>query len=433
MLKPNGGWCWFQGERAIVVQDRLIFTTIAGDDFGGWDAGDLVATMHDFRTGQTTHFELHDRFHRDDHDVAGLSVLPDGRVLAVYGKHGGDRLQRWRNTMRPADIRDWSGEQTLDVGAGYTYSNLLRLGDEGGRLYNFHRGLGFNPNCTISDDDGRTWRYGWRLLEWNRDDFQTDPRHTGMDGRRPYLRYAGNGRDTIHFIATDDHPRAYDNSLYHGFYRAGKLHHSDGTVVGTPGTNGTSLLGPRSFTEVFRGGPDQVAWAVDLRLDASGNPHAVFSVQRDGAETRHERRGGGGQDHRYHYARWDGARWHVHEMARAGTKLYTGEDDYTGLAALDPHDPATVFISTNADPATGAPLVSATDGHRHWEIFSGVTRDGGASWSWTPITRDSTQDNLRPVIPQWTDGPRIVLWARGDLKSYTDYRLDIVMLKQPRR
>ncbi|NJM54759.1 MAG: hypothetical protein HC841_01455, partial [Verrucomicrobiae bacterium] len=48
VLKPNGGWCWFQGERAIVVQDRLIFTTIAGDDFGGWDAGDLVATMHDF-------------------------------------------------------------------------------------------------------------------------------------------------------------------------------------------------------------------------------------------------------------------------------------------------------------------------------------------------------------------------------------------------
>lgn len=433
VLKPNGGWCWFQGERTIVVQDRLIFTTIAGDGFGGWDAGDLVATMHDFRTGQTTHFELHDRFHRDDHDVAGLGVLPDGRVLAVYGKHGGDRLQRWRTTTRPADIRDWSGEQTLDIGAGYTYSNLLRLGDEGGRLYNFHRGLGFNPNCTISDDDGRTWRYGWRLLEWNREDFQNDPRHTGMDGRRPYLRYTGNGRDTIHFIATDDHPRAYDNSLYHGFYRAGKLHHSDGTVVGTPGTNGTSLLKPRSFTEVFRGGPDQVAWAVDLRLDASGNPHAVFSVQRDGAETRHERRGGGGQDHRYHYARWDGARWRVHEMARAGTKLYAGEDDYTGLAALDPHDPDTVFIATNADPATGAPLVSATDGRRHWEIFSGVTRDGGASWSWTPITRDSTQDNLRPVIPQWSGGPRIVLWARGDLKSYTDYRLDIVMLKQPRR
>jgi hypothetical protein len=120
-------------------------------------------------------------------------------------------------------------------------------------------------------------------------------------------------------------------------------------------------------------------------------------------------------------------------MARAGTKLYTGEDDYTGLAALDPHDPDTVFISTNADPATGAPLVSAADGHRHWEIFSGVTRDGGATWSWAPITRDSTQDNLRPVIPQWPGGSRIVLWARGDLKSYTDYRLDIVMLKQPRR
>jgi len=27
--------------------------------------------------------------------VAGLLVLPDQRVLAVYGKHGNDHLQRW--------------------------------------------------------------------------------------------------------------------------------------------------------------------------------------------------------------------------------------------------------------------------------------------------------------------------------------------------
>lgn len=430
VLQRNGGWCWFQGERAIVVKDRLIFTTIAGDDGHGWDAGDLVATAHDFTTGQTSHFELHDRFHRDDHDVAGLCVLPDARVLAVYGKHGNDRLQRWRITTQPADIRAWSEEQTLDVGAGYTYSNVYRLTGEDGRLYNFHRGLGFNPNCAISEDGGQSWRYGWRLMEWSREDFAGDPRYTGLDGRRPYLRYASDGRDTIHFLATDDHPRAYDNSIYHGFYRGGKLCRSDGSVIAAAGS---ATPKPREFTEVFRGDADHVAWTTDLRLDADGHPWIAFSVQRDGAATRTEKRTSGGEDMRYHYARWDGAAWHVHEMAFAGSKLYAGEDDYTGLVALDPHDPDTVVISTNADPRTGRPLLSTADGRRHWEIFRGTTADGGAHWQWRALTQDSTQDHLRPVIPPWPGGPRVVLWARGDLKRYTDYRLEIVARLEPRR
>lgn len=433
VLQRNGGWCWFQGERAVVVQDRLIFTSIAGDEGEGCHAGDLVATMHDFTSHQTSHFTLHDRFHRDDHDVAGLCVLPDERVLAVYGKHGNDRFQRWRSTTRPADISAWSEEQTLDVGAGYTYSNVFRLSAENGRLYNFHRGAGFNPNCTISDDDGRTWRYGWRLIAWTRADLAGDARFTGLDGSRPYLRYASDGRDAIHFIATDDHPRAYDNSIYHGFYRAGKLCRSDGTPAGECGTDGTSKLKPRSFTEVFHGDADHVAWTTDLRLDADGRPRMIFSVQRDGAATRALKKGGdGGQDHRYHFARWDGSRWQVHEMAFAGTRLYAGEDDYTGLVALDPQDANIVFISTNADPKTGHPLVSTADGRRHWEIHQGTTDDGGAHWKWSAITTNSAQDNLRPVMPAWPGGPRIVIWARGDLKTYTDYRLEIVMLEQAR-
>lgn len=433
VLIPNGGWCWFQGERAVAVNDRLIFTTIAGDDASGWDAGDLVATMHDLKTGTTTHHELHDKFHRDDHDVAGLLVLPDQRVLAVYGKHGNDRLQRWRITTKPADISEWREEQALDISASYTYSNVFQLDAEQGRIYNFHRGLGFNPNCNISDDGGKTWRYGWRLLEWMREDLQDDPRHTGLDGRRPYLRYSSDGRDTIHFITTDDHPRAYDNSIYHGFYRNGKLCRSDGMPAGEPGTDGTSMLKPRSFTEVFRGDADHVAWTTDLRLDATGRPRMIFSVQRDGAATRTLKKGGdGGQDHRYYFARWDGSRWQVHEMAFAGTRLYPGEDDYTGLAALDPQDANTAFISTNSDPQTGRSLVSIADGRRHWEIFQGTTSDGGAHWRWTPITVNSAHDNVRPVMPLWPDGPRVLLWARGSLKTYADYLLDIVMLRQDR-
>jgi hypothetical protein len=251
-----------------------------------------------------------------------------------------------------------------------------------------------------------------------------------MDGRRPYVCYTSNGRDAVHFIATDDHPRAYDNSIYHGYYQAGSLFSSDRRKLATPSTSELPLE-PRDFTEVFQGDAEHVAWACDIRVDLTGKPYAAFSVQVDGAQSR-KRRGEGGLDHRYYYGRWDGARWRVYPMAYAGTKLYAGEDDYTGLVALDPHDPNTVVISTNADPVTGESLTSTMDGQRHWELFQGQTKDAGKTWDWQALTSNSSADQLRPVIPELPGGPRVILWARGKLSTYTDYHLDIVALAQPR-
>ena len=428
-LKENGGWCWYQGPRAIVTaSERLIFTTIAGDAHGDADPGDLWATSWDLNSMSLEQFELHNRFHRDDHDVAALLELPEGKILAVYGKHGNDHLQRWRISERPADISAWSEEKVFDSGAAYTYSNLFRLNGEGGRIYNFSRTRGYNPNCSVSDDGGITWRYGWRLLTWDRRSLADDPRSTGVDGGRPYLRYASDGDETIHFITTHDHPRAYDNSIFHGFYRQGKLHASDGKVI----ADISEAPSPVAFTELFAGAADRVAWTVDLELDAAGNPYAAFSVQVDGAAGRGKRDPRFGQDHRYYYARWDGDAWQVHEMAHAGTCLYTKESDYTGLVALDPQDPNFAVISTNADPVTGAPLVSKSDGKRHWELYRGRTTDGGKTWDWKAITQNSEEDNLRPIIPDWPAPKRVVLWARGTLRTFTDYHLDIVGLVEER-
>ncbi|MCP5549035.1 MAG: glycoside hydrolase family 88 protein [Akkermansiaceae bacterium] len=432
-LASNGGWCWYQDPRAIVLKDgRVVFNTISGDTFAGRDAGDLWISEWNPETNTNSHFELHDKFHRDDHDVAALHVRGDGRILAVYGKHGNDKLQRWRISEKPGDISAWTEEKTFDTGAGYTYSNVYQLSAEGGRLYNFSRARGYNPNCTISEDDGLTWKYGWRLLSWSRDDMKGDPRFTGSDGGRPYLRYASNGTDTIHFIATDDHPRAYDNSIYHGFYRNGKLHASDGSVVGEPGRDGNSDLKPRSFTEIFQGGPDAVGWTTDLEVDKDGRPYAAFTVQVDGAGGRGKRQPQFGNDHRFWYGRFDGKQWHCHEIAHAGSKLYQNESDYTGLIALDPDDPDTVVISTDADPVSGEPLVSQTDGKRHRELFRGKTADGGKTWNWTAITKDSALDNLRPNIPSNPGGKRIILWCRGDMTIFTDYRFDIAGLAETR-
>jgi hypothetical protein len=61
-------------------------------------------------------------------------------------------------------------------------------------------------------------------------------------------------------------------------------------------------------------------------------------------------------DKRLMYARFDGDSWKLTYLARAGTKLYDSEQDYTGLGALDPNNPEVIYISTPYDPApTRAP------------------------------------------------------------------------------
>jgi hypothetical protein len=253
----------------------------------------------------------------------------------------------------------------------------------------------------MSDDSGGTWQLGGRLLQ-------------GRDGYGPYTKYAFDGDSTIHFVATEDHPRNFDNSLYHGFVRDGNVFRSDGSLMGPLSDGPDTKVNAWELTKIFSGDPDNVAWMTDLELDADGRPCVVFSVQKDG---RGLSRGKGGFDHRFHFARWDGAAWHSHEIAYAGTRLYPGEDDYTGLAAIDPQNTNVIFISTDADPGTGKPLVSSADGKRHRELFRGETADRGATWNWTPITANSTMDNLRPIVPKWNDLRTALVWMRGSYRA----------------
>jgi hypothetical protein len=252
----------------------------------------------------------------------------------------------------------------------------------------------------FSDDDGESWRYGGRLLR-------------GRDGYGPYAKYAAAG-DTIHVVATEDHPRHFDNGLYHGYVRDETIYGSDGATLAALAAGDETPLRAWDLTPIFTGDEDNVAWMVDVELDEQQRPCVVFSVQKDG---RGLPRGEGGFDHRFHYARWDGVKWNTSEIAYAGERLYPGEDDYTGLAAIDPKNVKVIYISTDADPVTGAPLVSAADGRRHRELFRGTTADEGATWSWTPFTANSTVDNLRPIIPKWDDPRTALVWMRGEYRA----------------
>jgi hypothetical protein len=410
-LNDNGAWSWFMDERALVQDGKLIvgsvrsrgpFAATQGDP----DWGNIEISVCDLATGTSQRAVLHRHFEQDDHNGPALLALPEKRLLALYSKHGQERTIYCR-ISEPGDPLAWSGAVEIATpgrqgapfrGDNVTYNNVFRL--PAGRIYDFYRGLGFEPNYMVSNDNGRTWKYGGHLFK-------------GKGGYSPYLRYAFDGNDTIHFIATEDHPRNYDNSVYHGFLRAGVIYRSDGKALGPISESTDALFATWDLTRVFAGDADHVCWIQDLKLDKEGRPRAIFSVKRDGRGTR----GKGGQDIRFHYATWAGASWHAHEMAYAGSRLYPGEEDYTGLAVLDRKDLGVVYVSTNADPVTGRPLVSAADNRRHHDLFRGTTPDGGVTWRWEPITANSKMDNLRPIVPAWDDPRTILVWMRGTYRN----------------
>ena len=430
-LNANGAWCWYQNERAILHDGKVYVSSIADDAGvdGATRKGDVDLACWDLKTNVVSQTTLHKAFEDDDHDVGAIYARRDGRLVVLYGKHISDPFQYWRVSNSPANPMDFGPVQTLDVGAGYTYQNVYRMAAENDRLYNFHRGFGFNPNYNISDDEGLSWRYGGRFLQWPKPS-KEDPKYTGLDGGRPYPRYAGNGVDQIHVITTEDHPRAYDNSIYHGYISKGFIHQSDGTVVAPLSTDRNVGIKPTQLTRVYEGGADHVAWTSDIRLDSGSRPYIGFTVQMNDAKNRTNGKEGG-DDIRYHYGRFDGKKWTTHEIAYGGTRLYSPEVDYSGLITLHPYDPDTVFISTNADPVTGTPLISAADGQRHRELFKGHTNDSGKTWRWTPITRDSTADNIRPIIPPGDRSRTVLLWFRGTYRTYTDYATEVVGVLDP--
>jgi len=413
VFNDNGGWSWFQDERAIIDNDKLIIGSVA--DASGTDGstrdGNIEVATYDLSNLSLSRIALSPILNSDDHAAPAFMMRPDGRILAVYCKHGGDSLVRYRISTNPGDTSSWAAEQTFNVNSNYgaTYSNIYRLGSTG-ITYDFYRGQDYNPNVLYSFDDGASWSIAGRLIRT-------------AAGTRPYAKYASDDTDRIYFTYTDGHPRDVITNIYAAYLQGSIIYNSFGIQIGTLDTTDNSGIVPSAGTKIFNADSTHRAWTSDMQLDTDGNPVAVYSVRVGTVDIYN--------DHRYRYARFDGASWHDYEIAYGGQCLYAAENDYTGLISLVPGDSNTVYISTNENPVTGEALISRTDGNRHYEIFKGQTDDYGASWRWAPITMDSTLDNIRPIVPVWDGQHTVLLWMRGTYYSYTGYDTDIVGIIDP--
>jgi hypothetical protein len=438
MFTDNGGWCWYQDERTIVDRDNgsILFTSVANYlGYGGEPRdGDIDVTTFIPASGtrqRVTMATIPTLNKGDDHSAASLWQRPDGRYYAGYtghnygaGYNGGETepITFFRMTTSPNDGAAWNSQTSFTWPENGTdeddvsYTNLLYMSAEGagqGRLYNIARADDRTPAISCSDDLGATWRYGGRLSNST----------TGSSYSNGYFVFTSNGVDRIDFMCTEHHPRDYNNSIYHGYIQGGKSYDSFGNVIDEDIFDETAPA-PQEFTPVWLTDTTITdtschhAWTMELELGPDGRLYGLF-LTRHGTTKSTERIGDA--DHRLFYAWFDGGTWITHEVCKMGNSLDGREGDYTGLGSIDPNDPSLIYVSAEHDPRDGTPLP------KH-EIFKGVTSDGGASWTWTPVTRDSTVENFRPIIPKWDADHLAVLWLRGRYPFQRDYDQTVVGL-----
>lgn len=416
LLTPDGAWCWFGNPRAVFKDGLLYFGYVRFSD------GRVALNAYDPPTQISSNLWLSVMTQKDDHDNPALLPLSDGRMLVIYQKHGGEKRFYYRVTSgaNTAAATNWGPELLFtNTTAGVTYANPYQLAGESGRIYTFTRNLNYNPTLVTSDSSGTNWSAPQILIK------------TGTGSIRPYVQYCSDYSRRIDFTYTDGHPSEVGtNCLYHAYYQDGGLYRSDGTflkyltnapLLHDAGERGSLIYqyspaptnDPNDHIQFGR------AWCWDLVYATNGAPVAVFSVQRTNVI------GANWYDDRiyYYYARWTGTNWQKRFIAHAGRPLYNTQRDYAGGISVDPSNPDVVYLSSNAaDPfnlatTTTVPL-RAND---RYEIFRGVTSDGGLTFAWEPVTTNSVVDNLRPYVPRRNPYPVGVIWYAGTYTSYTSW------------
>jgi hypothetical protein len=420
-FNDNGSWCWYQDERVLVdkARGKLIIGSVASKAGVGGEArdGNVEAVIYDLKSGTKqlsvlTTGAAH-RFGCDDHDAPAFLIRPDGKYLAIYTGHNKDHFSYYRiysgDAWGPEHAFDWS---VRPGGADFptTYSNPHYLPAEG-RLYNFSRGTGHgSQNIMLSTNFGETWAYAGEMT--------TNASVGYVNG---YFRYHDDGQ-RIDFICTEFHPRDFNNSIYHGYISNGQAFNSAGTVV-NPNIFSQSPVAPQSFTPVFQansvlppGHTNTHCWNIDVRRFPDGSISALVSARVNDTSRQPAR----DPDHAFFYCRYEGHDWAATYLCNAGKKVFSSEQDYTGLGALSPDDPNLIYVSTPYDPRDDTTFLGVH------EIFKGVTANHGASFTWTPVTQHSTRDNFRPIVPAWDKDHTALLWWRGT--SYTSQRFDAAVV-----
>ncbi len=367
----NGAWCWFSDPRAVYYEGNHKRT------YSGWidNFGDVHVGYYDHDNQQIESRTIFNDLEVDDHDNPSILLDEEGHLLVFFNSHGGPEGLYFIRSKKPEDIAVWSEGRLLKLNdrsqlehgnESYTYTNPVKLAEEGGRIFLFWRGMDGKPTYSTSENNGQTWSEGKLLCL---------PERT-YSFRRPYVKVASDGKGKIHIALTDGHPnKEAENSIYYMYYQKGAFFRANGEKIRE---EGTAPHKPREMDVVYDATlTKEKAWIWDVAADGEGNPVLVYTRFPDD------------QNHLYAYARWDRAGWINHNLINSGSwfpHTLEGETEtepnYSGGIVLDHDDPTVVYMSVKRDSV--------------FEIERWDTENGGKSWSVQAVTKASSKDNIRP-------------------------------------
>lgn len=412
----QGGWCWFQSPRASMAPGGVLWLGASVSKTGTDLDGSVQVHSVDTVAGEVRSTRTVARTREDDHTSPSVLAVGD-RVQVAWALHqGNDYLDVGdvapNGSFAPQRIR--RPTSTRAPGRGTSYASVHIVGGDRWLLY---RGEQFSWNLLTSNDAGATWLARGLVVA------------PAGPSARPYVAAVSDGT-RLHLLANDGNPAEFPGtSIYAGTVGTDlKVRDASGAVVGSVGGGApvpsklTRLLaGTAAPAEVGEPG-DVDHWLSDLQFIDS-RPTAVVSTRMPWPDGRPA--GLGAHRLQYHWARQRAGGWTVEPLAWAGSELAPRNVDYAGLGAQDPSEPRRVVISTNVHPVTEAPLVSAADGKVHWELFEGW-RTGAGAWTWTPVTANSVEDNVRPVIAAG-GAHKALAWMRGRYWGWTAFNTRIVV------
>jgi hypothetical protein len=399
-LADDGSWCWFSDPRAIYFEGKYKRT------YAGWinSSGDVIVGYYDHDTKEIQSKTLVENYEKDDHDNPALLIIPDGRMMVFFTRHGGPNPTLLFTMKYAEDIMEWDKQELFlndmetynGFGNTNTYVNPVLLTGENNRIYLFWRGVDNKPNYSISDDLGKTWSKS-RI-------FVLPERIYAM--RRPYMKVESNGKNKIVFAFTDGHPRnENENSIYFMYYERGSFYNVEGEKIGEPGM---VPVNPREASVVYDATvTKQKSWIWDVALDENENPVLVYVRFPDD------------KNHIYSYARWDGKKWNTRDLINSGAWFPSDtirELNYSGGLVLDHENPDILYLSVNRGSG--------------FEIEKWTTTKGVSKWKAEAITRNSGKDNVRPFAVRNATGknPLQLLWMQNNYYvHYTDFNTSVKM------
>jgi rhamnogalacturonyl hydrolase YesR len=389
-LAFDGAWCWFSDPRAVYYEG------INKRTYSGWidSYGNVIISSYDHLTKQTYSHKLFDNLEIDDHDNPAIMIDKEGYVMVFFSKHAKNDPIHFLKSKFPEDITQWNEEKLLDLNDkkqypkwinSYTYCNPIQLSAENNKIFLFWRGLDGKPTFSTSTDNGENWSKGKIFVL---------PEQT-YKFRRPYVKVYSSGKDKIHILFTDGHPRdEKQNSVYYMCYKNGAYYKANGAKIKDANAEAVT---PREADVVYDATQtNQKAWVWDIAEDEKGNP--VIAYTKYPTDTTHI----------YCYAKWNGKNWQNSDLINSGSwfpKTPKGktetEPNYSGGLNIDKESTNTLYLSINRDSV--------------FEIEKWTLRTDGKAWAVENITKGSKKDNIRPFAVRGAKegNPLQLLWMQN--------------------